>query len=309
MTAKRPVRVLAVDIGGTNLKSALLIDTQITQPLETPSEAKKGAPIMLGHVHELISQYSPSEYDYIGISTAGTVDPQAGVIVYANENIPQYTGTRMKELMESRYGKPTWVQNDGKAAALGELHYGAGRGYHTLMCIAYGTGIGGAVITNGEVHYGTHGGAGAVGHIFTHAGGRPCTCGQRGCYESYASVSALMAMLAEAGLPYQNGRQLMEALLQPSALKDDQARRAEAVLDAWVLEIAYGLVSLSHTLQPQAFILGGGIMEQPLIIEKIRTVLPTLLMPSFRDVEVKAAQLGNQAALYGMLSVIQRNRP
>ncbi len=298
-SASSKLRMLAVDIGGTNLKAALLIHGELQQHHEVPSEAKKGAPIMLEHVHELIALYDPTDYDCIGISTAGTVDPVEGVIVYANENIPKYTGTRMKELMETRYGKPTFVQNDGKAAAFGELHYGAGRGFNTLMCIAYGTGIGGGVIANGTVHYGSHGGAGAVGHIFTHAGGKLCTCGQRGCYECYASVTALMNMLAEAGLPYTNGRQLMAAL--PGDAK------AEAVVDDWILEICYGLVTLAHTLQPEAFILGGGIMEQPLIIEKIRARLPELLMPGFRDVQVLPAQLGNNAQLYGVLAVAEKN--
>ncbi len=297
--ASSKLRMLAVDIGGTNLKAALLIHGELQQHHEVPSEAKKGAPIMLEHVHELIALYDPADYDCIGISTAGTVDPVEGVIVYANENIPKYTGTRMKELMETHYGKPTFVQNDGKAAAFGELHYGAGRGLNTLMCIAYGTGIGGGVIANGTVHYGSHGGAGAVGHIFTHVGGKLCTCGQRGCYECYASVTALMNMLAEAGLPYTNGRQLMAAL--PGDAK------AEAVVDEWILEICYGLVTLAHTLQPEAFILGGGIMEQPLIIEKIRARLPELLMPGFRDVQVLPAQLGNNAQLYGVLAVAEKN--
>ncbi len=297
--ASSKLRMLAVDIGGTNLKAALLLHGELQQHHEVPSEAKKGAPIMLEHVHELIALYDPADYDCIGISTAGTVDPVEGVIVYANENIPKYTGTRMKELMETRYGKPTFVQNDGKAAAFGELHYGAGRGFNTLMCIAYGTGIGGGVIANGTVHYGSHGGAGAVGHIFTHAGGKLCTCGQRGCYECYASVTALMNMLAEAGLPYTNGRQLMAAL--PGDAK------AEAVVDDWILEICYGLVTLAHTLQPEAFILGGGIMEQPLIIEKIRARLPELLMPGFRDVQVLPARLGNNAQLYGVLAVAEKN--
>lgn len=297
--ASSNLRMLAVDIGGTNLKAALLICGELKQHREVPSEAKKGAPIMLEHVHELIAMYDPADYDCIGISTAGTVDPVEGVIVYANENIPKYTGTRMKELMESRYGKPTFVQNDGKAAAFGELHYGAGRSFNTLMCIAYGTGIGGGVVVSGTVHYGSHVGAGAVGHIFTHAGGKLCTCGQRGCYECYASVTALMNMLAEAGLPYTSGRQLMAALPGDA--------RAEAVLDEWILEICYGLTTLAHTLQPEAFILGGGIMEQPLIIEKIRQRLPELLMPGFRSVQVLPAQLGNNAQLYGVLAVAEKH--
>lgn len=311
MNAQQPVRVLAVDIGGTYLKSALLKaqeppqQPQLSQPCETPSEAHRGAPAMLAHLHELIGQYDPSAYDAIGISTAGTVDPEQGVIVYANDNIPQYTGTPLKALLEQRYHKPVQVQNDGKAAALGELHYGAGCGFQSLICAAYGTGIGGAVIAKGAVHYGTHGGAGAVGHILTHAGGRLCTCGQHGCYESYASVNALMALLKENNLPYQTGRQLMEALLAPDAAASPLARRAEEVLDQWILEVVYGLVSLAHTFQPQAFILGGGIMEQPRIIEKIRSELPRHLMPSFQDTAVLPARLGNRAALYGMLSVIE----
>ena len=83
------LRMLAVDIGGTNLKAALLIYGKLQQHREIPSEAKKGAPIMLEHVHELIAMYDPADYDCIGISTAGTVDPVEGVIVYANENIPK----------------------------------------------------------------------------------------------------------------------------------------------------------------------------------------------------------------------------
>lgn len=124
--------------------------------------------------------------------------------------------------------------------------------------------------------------------MVTHPGGRPCGCGQQGCYEAYASTTALVAAASQRNPAVTNGRLLFQNLV---SMQD--------ILDAWVAEIALGLVSLIHILNPHAVVLGGGIMQEPCILESLKQSLYPQLMESYRGVQLKTAALGNQAGLLG----------
>lgn len=120
-----------------------------------------------------------SGFGRIGISTAGQVNPETGCIVYANENLPAYTGCNVKKFFEDRFGVPTAVENDVNAAAIGEAAFGAGQGFSDFLCLTYGTGIGGAIVLNGSVYRGATCSAGEFGHLVTHAGGKPAGADRR----------------------------------------------------------------------------------------------------------------------------------
>ena len=187
---------------------------------------------------------------------------------------------------------PVAVENDVNAAALGEAHFGAGRGCQHFLCLTYGTGIGGAAILNGELYTGFHGAAGEFGHIVTHAGGRKCTCGGEGCYETYASTRALTRE-AESLLGHPvNGRELF-------ALLHHGNQAIVQLVDSWIGEIAIGLAGLAYSLDPGRIVLGGGIMKEPYLLPRLKQALDARLMPSYRDIALVPAQLGNTAGLMG----------
>ena len=151
---------------------------------------------------------------------------------------------------------------------------------------------------DGRIYGGADGVAGEMGHILTHPEGLPCACGQRGCYEQYASTSALMRRAREVEPSLRNGRALFERF---GAREDLQA-----IVAAWVAEVTYGLISLVHTFNPSLIVLGGGVMRQAVVVQAVRDRLYPRLMQSYRGVRLEGARLGNQAGIFGAFVLARR---
>lgn len=285
------MKTLALDIGGTMIKSALVDDKGgITLENEVPSEGKQGGAKLLENAFKLVCAYS--DYDRIGISTTGQVNLADGSIKYANENVPQYTGTLVKEIFEKRFGVPAAVLNDVHAAALGEAHYGAGKKYSDFICLTYGTGVGGAIIIDKKVYFGGFGVAGEFGHIITHPGGLTCGCGQDGCYEQYASTTALVKRAMKTISDSVNGRIVFQML-------ENGSKEIKEVVDNWIQEVILGLRSLISIFNPICIVMGGGIMKEDYILSYINQRIYDYLNPGHRGVRIIKAELGNHAGLLG----------
>lgn len=286
------MRIMTLDIGGTSIKSAFCQDGQLSAADETPTQAGMGGAHVIGRAIEIIHKYAEhTPFDRIGISTAGQVDPVRGRIIYANKNIPGYTGTEIRRTMEREFGVLTAVANDVNAAAVGEAHFGAGRGERNFACLTYGTGVGGALYLNGELYPGSSFSAGEFGALIIHPEDRhPEEDMYSGCYEKYASATALVQRAMELDPSLDNGRRIF------SQIQDPAVRR---IVDSWITEILFGLVTITHMINPSCLILGGGVMEQDYVLEQIRLRLPELIMPSFRHVQLRRAELGNRAGLLG----------
>ena len=284
------MKILTLDVGGTAIKYALMNNGNIESPGEMPSEAKKGGPVLLKNIEKIIDSYS--DYEAIGISTTGQVDSNSGSIIYANENVPNYTGMKLKDILEEKYKKPVFVENDVNAAAIGEAYYGAAKDEKDFICLTYGTGIGGAIIIDGKVYGGAKGVAGEMGHIVTHPDGKECACGQKGCYEQYASCTALVRNSCEANPEWGSGRIIFKEFYEGK-------KKAEEIINNWIDEIVLGLATLVHIFNPSCIVLGGGIMNEKYIIDKVNALLPEKIMPSYRCVEARHAQLGNNAGIIG----------
>lgn len=291
------MKILSVDIGGTAIKSAVFSKGILSDQKEIPSEGAKGADYVLKNLYSLIENYK--DFDAIGVCTTGQVNPDTGDIVCENENIPGYGGLKLGTLLHQKYQVPVLIENDVNAAALGEYYYGAGEGIKDFLCLTYGTGIGGAIIIDGQLYRGHDGFSGEVGHIITHPKGKPCNCGNFGCYEAYASSTAFIDSCKEYDSSLTNGYLVFEAVKKGN--KD-----VIALLNQWIDEIMYGLITLNHIFNPSHILLGGGIMEQEYIINRIRENLSTFSMDGFKDVQVTGTKLRNQAGLYGMAAVVER---
>lgn len=281
------MNILALDIGGTAVKSGMFADGQLTFFEEFPTGAENGAQSMVDRICAYIREKSPHA---VGISTSGQVNPKEGSIAFATDAMPGYTGFPLREYVSTQTGLPVAVDNDVNCAAIGEAHFGAAKGIRDFLCLTIGTGIGGALFIDGKLYHGASGIAGEVGHMTTHRDGIPCNCGRNGCYEAYASTSALVRMAKKRlGRPT-NGRELFAA-------------RTDAVVaelfDLWGDEVVTGLTSLTHSINPEAIVLGGGLMSQPEIFTLINDKYQKEILPSFRGTKLLLAGLGNQAGVYG----------
>lgn len=283
------MKILAFDIGGTEIKYALCDENfNLSEQKSVPTNAEAGGKAIISRVIEIIKSYEG--IDRVGISTAGQVNSAKGEIIFASDNIPDYTGTKIKETVEAGTGILTAVENDVNCAALGESLFGAAKGYSDFICLTYGTGIGGGIFINGELYRGTAFAAGEVGHIITHAGGRKCTCGGEGCYEAYASAKALVKSAEKLLSRPVNGKEVFECFDNPEVRK---------LIDGWIDEIVIGLKSLIYIFNPSLIVLGGGIMNETYIIDEINKRLQSSLMPSFKNVKAVKAAAGNSAGKLG----------
>lgn len=282
-------RIVVLDIGGTSIKSGLFSDGELHDIKETPTNAFHGGPYVIEKAKEIIRSYGEN-LDAIGISTAGQVDSQKGVILYANENIPNYTGMKIRELLNLEFQVPVAVENDVNSAALGEAHYGAARGYKDFLCITYGTGVGGAIILNQKIYTGSSHSAGEFGGIVTHPeaaeAGRPF----QGCYEKYASTTVLVKMACQFDSSLTDGRLIFKRANEPEVKR---------IIDLWIDEIVNGLLSVIHIFNPSLIVLGGGIMKEPYVTEQVQKRAYSRMIESFRGVLVEPAALGNRAGLLG----------
>lgn len=283
------MKILCFDIGGTLIKSAIYDEMEGLCGFTEHKYEIAGRDGILKVIDDCV-QFN--EFDYISISTAGLVDSEKGIIMFCGDAIPNYTGTRLKDLLEEKYKKPTFVANDVNSAALGECNFGAGKDYKNFICLTYGTGVGGAIVIDNEIYTGHNGLAAEVGHIATHLNGEKCSCGLKGCYNHYASTTNLVNMCKKIDNNIANGRDVFTEFHKGNT-------RIKEVIDSWIDEIIYGLVTVIHILDPEALILGGGIMSQAYIIEEINKKLKNAILDSYKSVIVIAAKLGNTAGLMG----------
>ena len=179
----KPMKILAIDIGGTSTKLCISDRSgNISGFKEFDSEARMGGKHLIERIIQLVNM-NYKDFQAIGISTASQVNSDLGTIIFANENIPNFTGMDVKDIFEGSFNVPVVVENDVNAAALGERNFGAGKKYTDFLCLTYGTGIGGAIVYNSAIYRGLNGSAAEFGHMILYPGGRKCTCGFLGCYE------------------------------------------------------------------------------------------------------------------------------
>ncbi|MDO5603186.1 MAG: ROK family protein [Oscillospiraceae bacterium] len=278
------MNILAIDAGGTSIKAAPFYGEKIGEVSVRPSHAAEGGPRFIEEICRVIEEYPFCER--VALSVTGQVDPSDGSITYANSNVPGFTGTPLRQLLQARCGRPVTVENDVNAAALGEAAFGAGRGYENFFCLTYGTGVGGALILNGGLYRGSHGCAGQIGRLLTHPGEAD------GFYEARASAAALVRKANALHPAVTDGKTFFKFLREG----DENLSR---LLDLWIDEVVLGLVSFIYMLDPACLVLGGGLLQEPGLADRIQKRCISALMPGGRTIVLKAAELGNLAGLYG----------
>jgi glucokinase len=281
------VRALGLDLGGTNIKLALLEDGVLVEQREAPTLSEDGGPAaVLQRIVELGRSVGP--VDSVGVALPGLFD-EDGVIVLLPNLYGAWTGTPALEPLEEGFGAPVRLINDGHAFALAESTLGAGRGAANVMCIVCGTGIGGGLVLGGRLHLGPDQRAGEFGHHTVSEDGPRCECGNRGCLELYAGARAIAAA---AGAPTFHDA-VVNARASDEAAIGALARAGELI----GLAIANVLIFLA----PDRVVVGGGVAEAgELLLDPLRaSVADRARVAPLDRIAIAPAELGPRAGAIG----------
>ena len=266
---------LGIDLGGTNISAAAVQYGEILVSRKIKTQAGKGADAVIDRIEKVTREVTeqmgkePGDFPALCIGAPGAVNLETGLVNEAPNldwiNIP------LGRELESRLDLPVFVDNDVNIGVAGEYTYGAGKGARHMAGVFVGTGIGGGIIINGQLHHGSRGAAGEVGHMVIVPDGRLCSCGKKGCVEAYTSKTAIAAAVREKislgrdsylkeFLRNNKNKPLPSSLIEEALLAGDSATK-EAVEDAqYYLGLLTG--NLVNTLDPEVIVFGGGLVEQ-----------------------------------------------
>jgi len=300
---------IGVDFGGTSVKIAL-VDERGTLHTEKRiiTEHVRNRDEWLDKVcGEIEVMRSGQPVCGVGVGVPGFVDYDRGFI-YDLANVPGWTGVPLADLLEKRLNLPVRIDNDVNAMAVGECTFGAGRTFQHAVFVTLGTGVGGAILINNQLYRGAHSMAGEIGHVSIDMYGRTSPQG-RGGLEQYVGNRRIVERAVEA---LEKGRpSLIDTLckgdrnqISPKLIKEAASQGdalALEILDFVTDCIATAFASISYILQPQAFIVGGGVaQEADMLFDLLRKHLKERLSPHFSQrLEIKAAELGGNAGMIG----------
>lgn len=299
---------LGIDIGGTAAKIGIVDETGkilLTDFFSVSFDHYK-TPIIKTVVKNTDAflqrnGIAPSSLSGIGVSATGQVNAVEGVIAGSAGHIDNWLGTPVKSILSRHYHLPVSVANDANCAVIGEQWQGAAKGFSNVIMITVGTGVGGGIIADNRLLSGAIGIAGELGHFTIKKDGIPCTCGSRGCYERYASTTALVNQVKEA-FPSMDARKINGKYIFTEVASGNTAM--QEIVQRWIQDIAAGLIGLIHIFNPQRVIVGGGVSQQEeLFIQPLRQAVFAGIMPGFREnLSLCAAELGNHAGLLGAVA-------
>jgi glucokinase len=297
-------RRAGVDVGGTKCLGVVVVDGEIV------AEQRRYTPRGHGPIADAIAEVAAAlaPYDSLGVGVPGLVT-RAGVL-RAAPNLADVADFDVASMVAERVGHHLEVDNDATCAALSEWREGAGVGADDLVLVTLGTGIGGGLVLGGVLQRGHNGFTGEYGHMVVDPDGPPCVCGRRGCWERYASGSGMGRLAREAAVGGRLRRVVELAGGDPELVRGEQVHHAAregdpealAVIDEFGRWLALGLVNLTNAVDPQRFVLGGGLaVGADLYLEPIRHWFGELLYsPDLRPhPEVVFARLGEHAGAVG----------
>lgn len=298
-----------IDLGGTNLKVALIdadggIAAKRSSPFEPASGARATLKDMVRLVDELLAETSRDREALVGagIGAPGPLDLQAGKIV-RSVNLPGWCDVLIRDRLSEALGVPVTLENDGNAAAFGEHWMGGG---DNLVLLTLGTGVGAGVIIDGRVLHGHFDNAAELGHMIVAADGPPCTCGQRGCLETFASVSGMAKRIAAAIADGEDSVMDGSAAGDINGVAIVEAARSGDVLCRRIWEeacryLAIACINIQHIYNPQRILLAGGLsLAGAYLLEPIRSQVQRRRWNMYEDLpEIALSPLGEDAGLVG----------
>ena len=303
--------IVAIDLGGTNLRVALMDDHarildrdyQLTRAEDGPERV---ADRIVEMARRMLAKQGVNTPLAVGAALASPIDLDG--VMYRPPNLDHWQVVPFGALLAKRFGVPIFAQNDATLAALGEYYFGDGKGVDDLIYLTVSTGVGGGIVAGGKLVLGARGLAGELGHILIARDGARGVCGHVGCLETQVSGKAIVRRAIEAletGRPSAlkrylgNERALETADVFAIAAEGDAAARE--VVDAVARDLGRGIVSLVHVFNPRRFILGGGVMNNWGALEQVtRATVAEFAMPGFLDhLTISLTRFGDDIGLVG----------
>lgn len=307
--------IVAIDLGGMSAKGALFSeDGKILTEDRVKTAACDGVEKTVQDLADMAQRLARqanvtfAQVQAVGVGAPGVVDSGSGrVLRWSNFN---WNDVPLAQRLSERLQKPVFIANDANVAALGEATYGATAKYQSSILLTIGTGVGGGMVFDGKLIEGFKSAGAELGHVTIREGGLPCACGRRGCYERYASATALikqtrhamvedlqskMWQLADGKVENVDGRTAFEAARQG----DETAKK---VVKQFVGYLSEGIADFVNILRPEAIVLGGGVAnEGETLFEPLRKAVDerTYIAMDIVPLKIVGAKLGNRAGIYG----------
>jgi len=308
-----PALAIAVDLGGTQIRAALVDEQgEVTRRVAVATASAAGPAAVLEQLGSITSSVcdgvAGDRILGLGICAPGPLDTIRGNAL----GVPTLAGFvdfPLRRMLEERIGLPVWLENDGVAAAIGEWRFGAGRGWANVVYVTVSTGIGGGVVSDGRVLRGRQGMAGHVGHMTIFANGIACACGNGGCWEVYGSGTAFVrrararAEADEATSLRRNIVYVDGAAVFAAAANGDALAASLVAEEADILGI--GIANLLHLYSPDVVVIGGGMSANfdvlyPGVAARVRSAA----MVPFRDTRIVRAELQDNSGLIGAAAIV-----
>ncbi|MEO0100948.1 MAG: ROK family protein, partial [candidate division WOR-3 bacterium] len=277
---------------GTNTKIGLVAKGKIEKRRVIPTEKEPKSAILslVSAIREIASQ---EEIATVGIGCAGLIDHKKG-IVRTPPNLPKWHNLPLKRELEKRLKIPVFVGNDVNACALGEYYYGLGKGKRNIFVLTIGTGVGGGIISDGELILGENFAAGEFGHTSIFPEGKRCQCGNRGCLEAYIGEKGIRMM----------ARKVIGKDLSPQEISiraKEGEKKSLKIIEMVGYYLGLGLVNVIHLFDPEIIIIGGGIsgFGRNLLKATRKTVARRIMRLPKRKLLIKISKLGSAAGILG----------
>ena len=327
----QPPLYLGVDLGGTTTKIGLVDDLgRVVEQTEMPTGHERGPDDAVQRIAQAIEQLdvrarpSAKPVAAIGLGTPGTMDLPGGTMLEP-PNLPSWRQFPIRDRLAEATGKPVVFCNDATAAAFGEYWVGSGREFRSMILLTLGTGVGSGVILDGDSLDGENSHGAECGHIIIDCSdtGRPCTCGRRGHLEAYCSALSVVKRTEEAlagGAASSLAERLQRGEKLTTLLLAEEAGRGDALSLRIVLEtakyLAFGIVTLLHTIDPAAVVLGGamnfggpGSALGKRFLQRVREVVRENAFPvPAARITIGFASLGGSAGLIGAAGIARRDQ-
>lgn len=310
-------QAIGIDLGGTQVRAALVDESgTVLRRASTRTDVQGGPLAITAQFRQLLAEIGadPSSLAGIGVSSAGPLDSETGTFIHV-PTLPHWEDFPLRQHLMADLNLPVVVEGDAIAACYGEWHFGAGKGLRHLLYVTVSTGIGGGVISDGRLIHGRRGMTAHVGHFRMFVEGLAetprCSCGAVGCFEAFAAGTALDRRARQAAHDHPESALARVAATQPLTAGHvvEAARQGDAtalrLIDQEADYLGEGFTSLIHLYSPERVIMGGGVSHGFDLMEaRIHAVIRNTALPSFRDVPVVRAGLGDNAGLVGAAALV-----